>query len=166
MPEGTSMKKSICYIDDDEAEIKRFRENLGDRYILGTGTTFEAAIKALQEEQVSKPDLFLLDLYFGPKPDEEKRKKCLRRTQSSPKWSVWSGSSSSTPVRRLRKGLSSLVTRQRDFRVFLVPPSADGPTWRMQTVFWVRNRQRLEGFLVGILGLVAKIGWDLLRDAW
>ena len=28
--------------------------------------------------------------------------------------------------------------------------------------FWVRNRQRLEGFAVGILGLVAKFGWDLL----
>jgi CheY-like chemotaxis protein len=71
------MKKSVCYVDDDEEEIKRFRDNLASRYILGTGTTLTAALDDLRAQGISKPDLILLDLYFGPHPDPIKRREML-----------------------------------------------------------------------------------------
>jgi len=70
-------KKSILYVDDDQAEIKRFRKNLGDRYIIGTGTTLQTAIRDLKDQRVTKPDLVLLDLYFGPEPKPAKRAEML-----------------------------------------------------------------------------------------
>jgi CheY-like chemotaxis protein len=72
---------SILYVDDDEAEIERFRKNLGDRYIIGAGTTLEAAIRNLKDQRVTKPDLILLDLYFGPDPEPAKRAEMLAADQ-------------------------------------------------------------------------------------
>jgi tetrahydromethanopterin S-methyltransferase subunit F len=65
------MKKSVCYVDDDSDELKRFRNTFQDRYILGTGTTLNEALNNLGK---NKPDLFLLDLYFGPTPTDDQRK--------------------------------------------------------------------------------------------
>jgi hypothetical protein len=70
--------KKVCYVDDDESEIRRFRKVFGKIYIIGAGTTLSAAIEDLKQKQVSKPDIFLLDLYFGPKPNEKKRQEMLK----------------------------------------------------------------------------------------
>jgi hypothetical protein len=69
------MKKSVCYVDDDTDELRRFQNTFQDRYILGTGTTLSDALDDLKNKRISKPDLFLLDLYFGPILDDEQRRK-------------------------------------------------------------------------------------------
>ena len=63
--------KKICYVDDDPAEIKRFKSAFQGRYVVGAGVTLDDAMKDL----ASKPDLFLLDLYYGPAISREQRKK-------------------------------------------------------------------------------------------
>jgi CheY-like chemotaxis protein len=67
------MKKSVCFVDDDQDEIRRFRDCMGDRYIVGAGVTLDQAIKELRENRVPKPDLVLLDLYYGKLTDDETR---------------------------------------------------------------------------------------------
>jgi hypothetical protein len=69
------MKKSVCYVDDDSEEVRRFRNTFQDRYILGTGNTLDEALDDLRNKRISKPDLFLLDLYFGPTPRSDERKR-------------------------------------------------------------------------------------------
>jgi hypothetical protein len=71
------MKKSVCYVDDDSDELTRFRNTFQDRYILGIGTTLDEALDDLRDKHISKPDLFLLDLYFGPTPKPDERRKML-----------------------------------------------------------------------------------------
>jgi tetrahydromethanopterin S-methyltransferase subunit F len=71
------MKKSVCYVDDDTDELRRFRNTFQDRYILGIGTTLDEALDDLRNKHISKPDLFLLDLYFGPTPKPDERRKML-----------------------------------------------------------------------------------------
>lgn len=57
------MKNSICFVDDDQDEIRRFRDSMGERYTLGAGVTLDQAIEELRQNRVPKPDLILLDLY-------------------------------------------------------------------------------------------------------
>jgi len=66
-------KRAICFVDDDEEEIRRFRKYMGDRYIIGAGRTLNDALKELQGQGRRKPDLFLLDLYYGPSTKEDMR---------------------------------------------------------------------------------------------
>ena len=35
-------KRTVCYVDDDEVEIDRFRRNLGKYYVIGAGTSLDA----------------------------------------------------------------------------------------------------------------------------
>lgn len=58
--------KSICFVDDDREELRRFLECLGDRYIIGAATSLDEAIGELRRRRARKPDLFVLDLYYGP----------------------------------------------------------------------------------------------------
>lgn len=60
------MKKSICYVDDDREEVRRFSEVLRERYIVGAGATLDEALEQLRQQRVRKPDIFVLDLYYGP----------------------------------------------------------------------------------------------------
>lgn len=55
---------AICFIDDDREEIRRFRENLGHEFIIGSGTSLSEAIDELRNQGRKRPDLFVLDLYF------------------------------------------------------------------------------------------------------
>lgn len=57
-------KKSICFIDDDPHEIRRFRDNLGKDFIIGAGTSISDAMNELESHGQKKPDLFVLDLYY------------------------------------------------------------------------------------------------------
>jgi hypothetical protein len=70
---GAHMKKAVCFIDDDADELHRFREFMKEHYIVGVGTTLDKALDELEAHRVKKPDLFLLDLYYGPHTNEEKR---------------------------------------------------------------------------------------------
>jgi hypothetical protein len=57
-------KKSICLVDDDPGELKRFKNALGSRFIIGTGQSVEQALGDLRERGGSKkPSLYLIDLY-------------------------------------------------------------------------------------------------------
>jgi len=197
--------KSICYVDDDESEIGRFRKTFKDIYIIGAGTTFDDAIKELKKQGVSKPDLVLLDLYFGPKPVEKKRQEMLEAdaelAEKEREVRTLLFDSGQTPENgfKLADDAAELFPRvPRAFfsrRAYLedamrahdeglkllekADPGTDGDydkaleankdTIRSKidriiyrNSFWVRNRQRVEGFIVGILAAVAKFGWDVL----
>lgn len=68
-------KAAICFVDDDPEELIRFRESLEHYYIVGTGPTLDEALDKLRAQRVGKPDLFLLDLYYGPDTSEVQRAK-------------------------------------------------------------------------------------------
>ncbi len=68
------MKKRICFVDDDPLEIVRFRSALKSDYDIGAGVTLDDALGDLKARFGSrKPDLFLLDMYFGPTMKEPTR---------------------------------------------------------------------------------------------
>jgi CheY-like chemotaxis protein len=199
------MKKSVCYVDDDEDEIRRFRDNLASRYILGTGTTLADALEDLRQQHVSKPDLILLDLYFGPRLDQNKRGELFKADAELAKKErqfrellLAFGQSPEEGFNLAREAASRCPRIPRAFfsrrayledalkaneigLIVLEKPDPDDEESYDQAFernakpisakidriiylngFWVRNRQRLEGFAVGILGLIAKFGWDLL----
>jgi hypothetical protein len=200
--------RSICYVDDDEAEIGRFRKTFREIYIIGAGTTFDAAIKDLKEKHVSRPDLILLDLYFGPKPDEEKRQKMLKadaelaKKEHEVRTLLFASGQTPEGGFKLADDAAKLFPRvPRAFfsrRAYLedamrahdeglkllekADPGEDGDYDKAleankdtikskidriiyRNSFWVRNRQRVEGFIVGILAAVAKFGWDVLTGS-
>ncbi len=57
-------RKSICFVDDDPAEIKRFKAALGTRFIIGAGQSIDQALKDLRAKGGRGPALFLLDLFY------------------------------------------------------------------------------------------------------
>ncbi len=57
-------KQRLCVVDDDPEEIRRFRENMGRRFIIGAGTSLDSALDDLRRQGHSSPDLYVLDLYF------------------------------------------------------------------------------------------------------
>jgi len=61
-------KYSVCFIDDQQDEIDRFRQSLGDRFAVGAGTSLRTALDDLKTVGYTKPDLFLVDLYFSAGP--------------------------------------------------------------------------------------------------
>jgi CheY-like chemotaxis protein len=65
-------KHSICFVDDSEHELARFRENLKHRFEIGVGRTLDDAVADLQKQGHEEPDLFVLNLYFpeGPRNTE------------------------------------------------------------------------------------------------
>lgn len=67
------MKKAVCFVDDDADELDRFRVSMQNDYIVGAGPTLDKAIDELRAQRVKKPDLCLLDLYYGPHTNEAKR---------------------------------------------------------------------------------------------
>ncbi|MGA2625171.1 MAG: hypothetical protein ABSF91_15045 [Bacteroidota bacterium] len=60
--------KSICFVDDDPEEIRRFRENLKARYCIGAGTSVSQALEDLKKNGGRRPKLFLFDLYYPTGP--------------------------------------------------------------------------------------------------
>ncbi len=66
-------KPSICFVDDSDHELRRFRENLKSRFEVGVGHTLDDALANLQKQGFAEPDLFVLDLYFpeGPPNTEQ-----------------------------------------------------------------------------------------------
>lgn len=63
-------KKAVCFIDDQEDELTRFREQMGERFTIGAGTSIENALEELKAHGASKPDLFLVDLYGSEGPSD------------------------------------------------------------------------------------------------
>lgn len=72
-------RKPICFVDDDPNERERVIKYLGDKFVIGTGGSIEAAINNLKEITIRKPHLFLLDLYFpqGGRPPSDQELKEL-----------------------------------------------------------------------------------------
>lgn len=66
-------KHSICFVDDDPQELRRFHENLQNDFVIVVGTSISEAMDKLRDQGVRKPDLFLLDMYYpeGPKSTED-----------------------------------------------------------------------------------------------
>jgi CheY-like chemotaxis protein len=66
-------KRSVCFVDDSDHELRRFRENLKSRFNIGTGRTIDDALENLREQGYGEPDLFVLDMYFpeGPPNTED-----------------------------------------------------------------------------------------------
>ena len=57
--------RSICFVDDDPAEVRRVEKYLADRFAVGAGQTLD---DALAQFGGKAPDLFVLDLYFPDGP--------------------------------------------------------------------------------------------------
>lgn len=58
-------RRSLCFIDDDPAELVRFKKAIGDEYSVGAGTNLTRALNDLKTVQGStRVDLFVLDMYF------------------------------------------------------------------------------------------------------
>ncbi len=57
-------KHAVCFIDDDPEELRRFQECLGEYFVIGAGTTLDAALEDLRSQGRDHPDLFVLDMYF------------------------------------------------------------------------------------------------------
>src|SRR5216684_3025738 len=55
-------KRRICFIDDEEDELARARRVLSQNFNLGTGSDLDSAVSNLGQ----RPQLFLLDMYYGP----------------------------------------------------------------------------------------------------
>jgi DNA-binding NtrC family response regulator len=60
--------KSICFVDDDPEEVRRFRDNLKARYRVGAGTSIDQAFEDLKKNGGKRPKLFLFDLYYPTGP--------------------------------------------------------------------------------------------------
>jgi DNA-binding NarL/FixJ family response regulator len=61
-------RHSLCFVDDDPAELRRFRENLKSEFVIGVGRTLDDALADLKKNGRERPDLFVLDLYFSEGP--------------------------------------------------------------------------------------------------
>jgi hypothetical protein len=58
-------QRSLCFIDDDPAELARFKKAMGDAYLIGAGTSLASALDDLEDVQGNKyVDLYVLDMYF------------------------------------------------------------------------------------------------------
>ena len=67
-------KHTVCFVDDDPEEIRRFRDNLDCEFVIAAGTSIDEALTELRKKGRKKPDLFILDLYFpegGRNTEEE-----------------------------------------------------------------------------------------------
>jgi len=61
-------KLPICFVDDDEREIRRFRENMGKWFTIGAGHSVHDALADVRAKGTRWPSLFLLDIYFPTGP--------------------------------------------------------------------------------------------------
>jgi CheY-like chemotaxis protein len=213
-PDGGTerMNKAICFVDDDEDEVRRFRESMQGRYVVGAATTLDKALSDLVERRASKPDLFLLDLYYGPETSQEMRGKIaaadekltgletemralLLEAKQSPEGGFHLAEEVNKRFPRVprvffsRKAFLSdaLRAQERGFAVLEKPDpdSVDEGTAKQRydaafrrhsdqigravdrivnlNTWWVRNRQKVEGFLSGFFFFLLKVGWDFWK---
>jgi hypothetical protein len=69
------MSRKLCFVDDDRNELERFKQAIAsDELLVGTGTTVGEALNNLKGQgkrrllgllPPSRPDLFVLDMYYG-----------------------------------------------------------------------------------------------------
>src|ERR1700674_189959 len=62
-------KRRICCVDDEQDELSRVGRVMSQRFDIGTGPDLDTAAKKLHR----KPNLFLLDMYYGPKTEPQDR---------------------------------------------------------------------------------------------
>ncbi len=66
-------KKCICFVDDDPAEVSRFKKVFKKLFTVGVGGDVDLALEDLKRSGGKRPNLFLLDMYFGPHVKPEYR---------------------------------------------------------------------------------------------
>ena len=72
--------ESICFVDDDPDEVRRFRRLLGGRFVVAAGTSLPEAVADLRAQGRERPDAFALDLYFPEgRPNTEDERSDLAR---------------------------------------------------------------------------------------
>jgi response regulator RpfG family c-di-GMP phosphodiesterase len=59
-----SKKRSLCFVDDDPAELARFKRAVGSQFVVGAGTTLTMALEDLKAQGRRRVDLYVLDMYF------------------------------------------------------------------------------------------------------
>jgi|SRR5450631_1034977 CheY-like chemotaxis protein len=206
--------KSICFVDDDKDEVRRFRETMSQRYIVGAGATLDEALDDIQNRRVGKPDLFLLDLYYGPHTEEAMRAKIaaadeklsrmeaeVRALLTEAKQSPDGGFNLAEEAQKRYSGIPCVLFSRKAFlgdalRAYekklpiLEKPDPDDNDKGSQSerydsalrrhsdqiamslnktinlnTWWVRNRQRVEGFSTGFFFFLLKIGLDVWKGA-
>lgn len=89
-------KPKLCVVDDDPQEIRRFRETMSSRYVIGAGTSLNDALEDLRRQGHRSPDLYVLDLYY---PQQ--------------------GGSTPSQLQQLAQARSKLLVAQADFSSLL-----------------------------------------------
>lgn len=64
VPAMTKPKPVVCFVDDDQNELTRFAKAMADHYDVISGTSFPVCRRRLEERNLERPDLWVLDLYF------------------------------------------------------------------------------------------------------
>jgi CheY-like chemotaxis protein len=57
-------RKTICFVDDDRAEVARFEKVFGQEFNVIAETTYTDAVEKLTRAGRRRPHLWVLDLYF------------------------------------------------------------------------------------------------------
>lgn len=71
---------ALCFVDDDPDELSRFKKYLQKYYFIGVGTTLTRAVRDLRRTYAGKIDLFVLDMYFPTKVNDDADREKLDRT--------------------------------------------------------------------------------------
>ncbi len=58
------MKRTVCFIDDDPAELSRFKNAMQNHYEVIAGVSYKECQDQLGERKLEKPELWVLDLFF------------------------------------------------------------------------------------------------------
>jgi hypothetical protein len=75
-------RKVICLVDDHLDEVTRFRKLLAKRFVVGAGTSIDAALADLPPGH-KRPDLFLLDLYYSQQSADATSEAALRDARAT-----------------------------------------------------------------------------------
>jgi hypothetical protein len=62
------VRHSVCFLDADPLELRRFKKVCSDRFDIGIGRSTSEALRDFDPSGKRKPDLLLLDMYLPDSP--------------------------------------------------------------------------------------------------
>ena len=68
---STKRKLALCVVDDDPDELARFERYMKKEFYIGIGSSVDDAQRDLESKHKRKPDLFVLDMYFPTKVNND-----------------------------------------------------------------------------------------------
>ena len=68
---STKRKLALCVVDDDPDELARFERYMKKEFYFGIGSCVDDAQRDLESKHKRKPDLFVLDMYFPTKVNND-----------------------------------------------------------------------------------------------